>query len=804
MALLNKQISSLVGGVSQQPDSTKFDSQSRLQENFLSSVAKGLLKRAPTTFIKNLGEISEDAFIKFIERDKNENYIMVIDNGSVRVFDIDGVEKTVNSPNGTSYLSLSGQDPKQSFATLTIADKTVIVNKTVTVDKDTNTTDARQPEALIVVKEGKYGKTYKVRLFDDNGVSVDTAGYTVPDGSNASHTALADTTYIASQLAASLSADVPANFQVVQEGNIIWLYTTDGADFEIATEDGFGDIAMYAIKDSVALFSDLPPKAPNGFKIKVAGETDGVISSSYVVEAKRNADTALQGISFPLVTWEESVDKNISLGFINSTMPHGLTREGDGTFTFDFIEYGDRTVGDEETAEDPSFVGDKINGIFFHANRLGFLSGESVSLSESGNIFNFYPTSIATLLAGDPVIFTVNSTKVSILRHAVPFNEQVILFSDKHQYILMSEGNVTNASISIQEATEFEINSNVSPLAVGNNIYFANNSGEYTEVREYYVADFAANKDAANVTAHIPSYINKNINWMVSADNARTIVMTSSEDISKMYVYQVMWNGEQKAQSAWHTFAFNGYEIIGGEFLGSMLYVMLRKSGATDVYLEKIDFSDTTIERGADFIIYLDNRIGSIDTTPVYTIGANTTTFYLPIEPDPDNFLIVDGKVGGGAYGNVVQNPVINGNQVTVEGDYSNTFLWMGNTYDSNYQFGSVFLKEGGNGGSVAVTAGRTQILKTLINYDNSAQFDVVVELEGRTEKTTSFYGRVKGGIASIFGKIALASGVFKAPVNGTNTKTKIYIKNNSHLPSNIQFAEFLIRYQNNTGQRAP
>lgn len=799
MALLNKQISSLVGGVSQQPDSTKFDSQSRLQENYLSSVAKGLLKRAPTTFIKNLGVISEDAFVKFIERDKNENYILVIDNGTIRVFDLDGTEKTVNA-SSTSYLSLSGQVPKQSYATLTIADKTVIVNKTVEVEQDTNTTDARNPEALIVVKEGKYGKTYKARIFDDNGVSIDTAGYTVPDGSDASHTAMADTTYIATQLANSLRADVPSNFTVVNEGNIIWIRTT-GADFEIATEDGFGDIAMYAIKDSVSLFSDLPTKAPNGYKVNVAGETDGVISSSYVVEAKRNADTALEGISFPLVTWEESVDKGIKLGFVDSTMPHGLTREADGTFTFEPIEYGNRTVGDEETAEDPSFVGDKINGVFFHANRLGFLSGESVSLSESGNIFNFYPTSIATLLAADPVIFTVNSTKVSILRHAVPFNEQVLLFSDKHQYILMSEGNVTNSSISIQEATDFEINSDVSPLPVGNNIYFANNSGEYTEVREYFVADFAANKDASNVTAHLPSYIPKGINWMVSADNARTVVMTSSEDLTKMYVYQVLWNGEQKAQSAWHTFTFNDYEIIGGEFLGSKLYVLLRQSGSEGVYLQTLDFSDSTIENGSPFIIYLDNRISSSNCNVSYDSVTDVTTFVSDVYFDENNFTVVDADYTSNRYGEVVQNFTMVDNTVEISGDYTSRTLWFGNTYSSKYQFGSVFLKEGEG---VSVTAGRTQVLKTLVNYDTSARFDVVVELDGRTPTTTSFYGRVKGSSANTFGKVITSSGVFKVPVNGKNTSTKITIQNESHLPSNIQFAEFLIRYQNNTGQRAP
>jgi hypothetical protein len=806
MALFNKQISSLINGISQQPDSTKYDSQSRLQENFLSSAATGLMKRAPTTFIKNLGVISEEAYIRVIDRDKHEKYILVVDGGTIRVFDISGEEKVVNAPQGMSYLNLASGISKQEFSSLTIADTTILLNKTVTVDKESITVPARDPEALVVVREGKYGKRYSIKLFDATGGLLDTAEYQVPDGSDSSHTAAADTTNIAAGLTASLLHGLNLSgitgYTVVQEGNLIWI--TNPNDFEIATEDGFGDIAMYPIKDSVALFSDLPIKAPDGFRTAIAGDTNGVVSSSYIVEAKKNSDVALQGIEFPATKWVESNKPGVSLGFVSSTAPHALRREANGEFTFEPIEYGARVVGDEDTAEDPSFVDDKINGIFFNANRLGFLSSESVSLSEAGNFFGFYPTSVATLLAADPVIFTVSSPDVAILRHAVPFNEQVILFSDKHQFVMTSEGNINNSSVGVQSATDFEINSNVAPLVAGNNIYFANNQSAYTEVREYFVADFAANKDAANVTAHVPSYIPSGVNWIASADNARTVIMTSEQDLSTMYVYQVMWSGNEKLQSAWHEFNFNGYEIIGGDFIGTRLYFMIRKVGTSEVILETIDFADTPREYAAEYIIYVDNRVRSdeTDVTVSYNAVDNATTFTLPYV-DEDRFVVINGDTSDVKYGNQLTY-TISGYDVVVPGDKTLSTLWFGNTYSSKYQFGSVYLKESTNNGEKAVTAGRTQVLKALINYDNTAQFDVVVELEGRQAKTTSFFGRVKGGIASIFGKVAIATGVFKIPVNGLNNKTKITIENNSHLPSNIQFAEFLVRYQNNTGRRAP
>ena len=90
MALINTSLPNLVQGVSQQPDTLRFDGQCEDQLNALSSVADGLKKRPNTRYLSELisTAVADGAFVHFINRDKGEKYVLIINNNFVRVFDI--------------------------------------------------------------------------------------------------------------------------------------------------------------------------------------------------------------------------------------------------------------------------------------------------------------------------------------------------------------------------------------------------------------------------------------------------------------------------------------------------------------------------------------------------------------------------------------------------------------------------------------------------------------------------------------------------------------------------------------------
>ena len=118
-------------------------------------------------------------------------------------------------------------------------------------------------------------------------------------------------------------------------------------------------------------------------KLKVIGE-EGDTLSDYWVQWQSDG------------VWQETIAPDVSLGLDNSTMPHALINNNDGTFTFQELNWDDRTCGDGITNPNPSFVGNKINNLLFYKNRLGVLARENLILTENASFFNFFSNNIYT------------------------------------------------------------------------------------------------------------------------------------------------------------------------------------------------------------------------------------------------------------------------------------------------------------------------------------------------------------------------------------------------------------------------
>lgn len=132
MPLVSHNIPSLFNGVSQQPAATRHSSQSEVQVNARSSVADGVMKRPPFQHVAKLSSSpTTAAHVHTINRDTSERYVVTITNGDLTVHGIDGTAKTVAFPDGKAYLNAAA--PRSDFAVITVADHTIICNKTVTV-----------------------------------------------------------------------------------------------------------------------------------------------------------------------------------------------------------------------------------------------------------------------------------------------------------------------------------------------------------------------------------------------------------------------------------------------------------------------------------------------------------------------------------------------------------------------------------------------------------------------------------------------------------------------------------------------
>jgi hypothetical protein len=103
-----------------------------------SSIADGILPRPPTL---SKGKLSAfplgNVYHHTIDRTNTEQFNVVIEDGAISVYDMDGVAQAVTYPDGVGYLASS--DPKADFEAITIKDYTFILNKTVVVGQNTIT-----------------------------------------------------------------------------------------------------------------------------------------------------------------------------------------------------------------------------------------------------------------------------------------------------------------------------------------------------------------------------------------------------------------------------------------------------------------------------------------------------------------------------------------------------------------------------------------------------------------------------------------------------------------------------------------
>lgn len=790
MSLISYSVPNLIGGVSQQPAPIRRDNQFEAQHNIYATLIGGLRKRPPTLHVaKVLNEAAEaGAYVHFINRDSTERYAVLIESESIRVFDLaTGAEKTVTAPDGTDYIDVTSA--RASLRALSVADYTFIWNRDVEVEMGAAVSPSVNPEALIYVKQGNYGRTYDISI---GGTTY--ASFTVADGSAPADTASVTTSNIAANLylhltGANNGAGVPppnvlSGYTIGIYEDTIHIRKNTAGDVAISTRDGFGGTAMICVKGSTPRFTDLPPHGPEGVVVEVVGDK-GVAGDNYFVKfVKKNAGDST-GV------WRETIKPGITYEIDAASMPHQLVRNGDGTFTFQRATWLDREVGDELTNAEPSFVGRKINDVFFHRNRLGVVAGENTIYSASGDPFRFWRKTATTLLDDDPVDVANSHIKASTIYNAVPFKASLLLFSDASQFELGAEATLTPKTATIVPTTEYNADRDVKPVGVAASVFFPASQGVNAQVREYYYSGDQQQNDAYDTTAHCPRYVPSGIFKMTASTYDDVLCVVSSSDPAALYVYKWFGNAQQRVQSAWTRWEIGG-TILGVEFIGSDLYIAVERD--EELWLEYVPMAQDFVDSGASFVTYLDRRVSDEDlAAPSYNASADTTTFTMPYSTGSTCIATVraaedyDDLVVGTALFVMSRST----NTITVSGDHTSTPLWFGFPYESSAEFSRLYRKSSDGESKVTVADGRLQLRYMTLMLGNTGYIRIEVTPSGRRMYTKEFSGAVLGTSLAVVGNVPIYTGRVKAPILSRSDQVSIRIVNDTHLPMSVLSMEW-------------
>ena len=565
---------------------------------------------------------------------------------------------------------------------LTLNDYTFVLNKAKTVALKAATSAAKPNEAFVVVKTIGQGH-YKIFLDGTQRASVN--GPSDADALVASFkTAINGQTFGGTTFTA----------ETVGPG----LYISANAEFTISVVGGPSESALFVFQESTPTVADLPIQCKDGYVVKVVNSQDIDVDDMYV---KFVADS---GATYGTGVWEETLAPGIQYQFDELTMPHQLVRQADGSFTYGPVAWEDRLVGDLETNPDPSFVGQKINNLFFYRNRLGFLSNEAVVLSRAGDYFNFWVTTALTVTDDDPIDITASSVRPVNHRFVRPTSVGLVLFSDTEQFILTTDADILSPKTAkINELSSYECDPSVEAVNLGTSLAFISKTPLFTRLFELVGISTDRPPEMAEQTKYVPELIPETIDSLIASPGL-SLVSLGTTGSSVVYQYKFIEQNQQRL-STWYKWDLTG-NLLDQFFDASTYYAVVTDN--TNVFVQSYDLTQAneegflTLPTGEKTDICLD--IWSINPYRTYNSSADTTRIFLPyddISGKTFSVLVLGGYIGGSnelsseSVGAVLY-PTVQGSAgayyVDVDGDYRGRDLIIGYIYTMTVELPKFFV----------------------------------------------------------------------------------------------------------------
>lgn len=768
MPLITQSIKNLKGGISQQPDILRFSDQGEEQVNCWSSESDGLQKRPPTVWKKRLNiNVGTNPKFHLINRDEVEQYYLVFNGSNIQVVDLSGNQYTVTGD--MDYVTTA--NPRDDIRVITVADYTFVVNRKKVVKAGTDKAHPgynTKSRALINLRGGQYGRTLKVGI--NGGVRV---SHKLPAGNDAENDPpKVDAQAIGAALRDLLVAAYPT-FTFDLGSGFLLITAPSGTDINsVETEDGYANQLISPVLDTVQTISKLPLAAPNGYIIKIQGETNSSADEYYVMYDSNTK------------TWKETVEPGVVTGFDNTTMPHALVRKSDGSFEFKTLDWSKRGAGNDDTNPMPSFVDAKINDVFFYRNRLGFLSGENVIMSRSAGYFSFFPKSVATLSDDDPIDVAVSHPRISVLKYAVPFSEQLLLWSDEIQFVMTSSGVLTSKSIQLDVGSEFALGDNARPFAVGRSVFFSAPRGSFTSIKRYFaVADVTDVKDADDTTGHVLSYIPNGVFDIQGTGTENFVSVNTTGAYNRLYIYKFLFRDGVQLQASWSHWQFEeGEKVLASAAIGSTIYLVKQHSAGVD--LEHLTF----IKEATDFAtepyrLHIDSKValtipdGSFNPDDFMTT-VDIGSAYGGVAPPKGLYYLVDSQ---GAY--VSLGVIDSASSVEVKGDWSGRTVFIGRAYNMRYKFSRFLIKQEDESGVQTEDTGRLQLRRAWVNYQDTGALRLTVR-NGEREFVNTLNGYTIS--QQTLGTSNIGDGQFRFAMNGNAMTTSLTLESDYPTPVSI------------------
>ena len=481
---------------------------------------------------------------------------------------------------------------------------------------------------------------------------------------------------------------------------------------------------------------DLPTQCRHGYVVKVLNSNSE--KDDYYLQFKSNTAPA-DGAGI----WEECPEPKRRNELARDTMPHQLVErlvvdpDNAGEFLTKFylepIEYMPAVCGDEETNPQPSFVNKPITNIAFFRNRIAFLAGDSVVLSQAGDYFNFWAKTGMTITPSDCIDVAVSSTSPATLLDAIAVQRGLLLFSKEQQFMLTTDNDVLRPETAkVVNVSTYSYNSLVKPFSMGTSVGFTNNTTSHSRFMEMANIQAGRPPDVLEQSKLVHSLLPAAIDSVAESKEQGLVLFATSDTSDMVYGYKWFNTGEKRVLSSWFKWKLHG-NVIFHAIVDDVYYAIIRTDDQS-VQLEKIDIKNQPkiTTRSGDYLVHLDNM--TLISSMSYSSSNKETTITIP-----DNFTVTGAKkfalfATAGTMAGQTEYPVISGTTVTVSGDWSSSEVYAGYIYKMQVQFPTTFLKAEEGEAVRAESRGSTIVHRVKLNFGAIGYFQTRLERKCRPD----------------------------------------------------------------------
>lgn len=386
------------------------------------------------------------------------------------------------------------------------------------------------------IVSGAFSKQYTVSITQG---AADTLTYSVT--THVSTAAQATPEYVATALESQMNADTnfTTRFAVYRDGTSLAIVANTTTD-QLVVEASGGDLYLQSSGASTIRNKDkLPPTLP--------AQLDG-----YIQAVGTSNNLSYYQYNHTKRVWTECgayEDRYI----IQNTPMFWYFDYDLGGLIVDSLDIQGRSAGDDNNNPEPAFLGFGITGIGAYQSRLILLSGAYVCMSRSTDPSVFMRTTVEEVLDDDPIEISATSLSNSQFEYAIPFNKDLVLFSNTQQAVVPANSTVmTPKSAVIYPSTQTEVSMAVRPVVAARSLYYVYQRGlDYYQVGEVIPNQYTDSQyNPQNLTDHLPLYATGVCTGMTGSSTNNMVVFTS--DTNEVLVNQFVWQADTRNIMGFH------------------------------------------------------------------------------------------------------------------------------------------------------------------------------------------------------------------------------------------------------------